>query len=236
MGYTIDGGDDQITVSGVPTPLVVRRVRRARRVRIRVDARNGEAVLVLPPRAALREGKAFAQSNASWLRARLAELPPRAPFEPGVEIPVAGENYVLRWDRTRKTGVRVSGNVVLVGGERAQFAHRVVEWLKRRARERITRRAEAMAERIERKVRRISIRDPRARWGSCNHRGDLSFSWRLILAPAAVLDYVVAHEVAHLAHLHHGPAFWRAVETLMPGHASERQWLDRHGPELQRYG
>lgn len=236
MGDTRGEGDNQITVSGVPTPLVVRRVRRARRVRIRVDARKGEAVLVLPPRAALREGKAFAQSNAAWLRARLAELPPRAPFEPGVEIPVAGETYVLRWDRTRKTGVRVAGNVVLVGGERAHFAHRVVEWLKRRARERIARRAEAMAERIDRQVKRISIRDPRARWGSCNHRGELSFSWRLILAPVAVLDYVVAHEVAHLAHLHHGPSFWRMVETLMPGYAAERQWLDRHGPELQRYG
>lgn len=227
---------DSIYVTGLPRPLVVMRAPRARRVRIRVDARKGEAVLVLPPRAALREGRDFAQSNAAWLRARLAELPPRVAFEPGVEISVGGTSYVLRWDRHAPARVHAVGALIIVGGEREQFAHKVTEWLKRRARERITRRAEALAERIEKKIRRVSIRDPRARWGSCTHKGDLSFSWRLILAPAYVLDYVVAHEVAHLAHLNHGPNFWRLVEKLMPDYAEARAWLDGHGPELQRYG
>jgi len=228
--------NDSIYVAGVPKPLVVMRTPRARRVRIRVDAREGQAVLVLPPRAALREGRDFAQSNAAWLRARLAELPPRVAFDPGVEIPVAGVTQVLRWDRRASSRVEATEGVILVGGERSEFAHRVTEWLKRRARERITRRAEALAEKVGRKCGRISIRDPRARWGSCTHKGDLSFSWRLILAPPHVLDYVVAHEIAHLVHLHHGPRFWRAVERLMPGFATAREWLDQRGPELQRYG
>ncbi|HEY1720468.1 MAG TPA: SprT family zinc-dependent metalloprotease [Magnetospirillaceae bacterium] len=227
---------DSIYVTGLSRPLVVMRTARARRVRIRVDARKGEAVLVLPPRAALREGRDFAQSNAAWLRARLAELPPRVSFEPGVEITVGGTQYVLHWDRHAPTRVHAVGALIIVGGAREQFAQKVVEWLKRRARERISRRAEALAERIEKSIRRISIRDPRARWGSCTHKGDLSFSWRLILAPANVLDYVVAHEVAHLAHLNHGPKFWALVEKLMPDFAEARAWLDGHGPELQRYG
>jgi predicted metal-dependent hydrolase len=227
---------DRITVTGVPSPLVVTRESRARRVRLRVDARNGEAVLVLPPRAALREGRAFAQSQAAWLRARLAELPPRVEFAPGSEISLGGINHVLRWDRGGPARVKLVDGVVRVGGDRERFAPRLTEWLKRRAREKVTRKAEALAEKIDKKVRRVSIRDPRARWGSCTHKGDLSFSWRLILAPPHVLDYVVAHEVAHLAHLHHGPAFWRAVERLMPDYGDAREWLDKHGPELQRYG
>jgi predicted metal-dependent hydrolase len=227
---------DKITVSGVPSPLTVMRERRARRVRIRVDARKGEAVLVLPPRAALREGREFAQSQAAWLRARLAELPPRVEFAPGSEISLGGVNHVLRWDRGAPARVKVVDGVIRVGGDRERFAARVTEWLKRRAREKVTRRAEAVAEKIDRKIRRVSIRDPRARWGSCTHKGDLSFSWRLILAPPQVLDYVVVHEVAHLVHLHHGPAFWRAVERLMPDYGESREWLDQHGAELQRYG
>jgi predicted metal-dependent hydrolase len=234
MADDSDKGSDKIMVSGVP--LVVMRERRARRVRLRVDARRGEAVLVLPPRASLREGRAFAQSQVAWLRARLDELPPRKEFAPGSEIALGGVNHVLRWDRGGPARVRVEGGVIRVGGDREGFAKRLTEWLKRRARERVTRKAEALAERIERKVRRVSIRDPRARWGSCTHKGDLSFSWRLVLAPPEILDYVVAHEVAHLAHLHHRPAFWRAVEKLMPDYLAARQWLDRHGPELQRYG
>jgi predicted metal-dependent hydrolase len=225
---------DKIMVSGVP--LVVTRERRARRVRLRVDARRGEAVLVLPPRASLREGRAFAQSQVAWLRARLEELPPRVEFAPGSEISLGGVTHVLRWDRGGPARVKVVDGVIRVGGDREGFAKRLTEWLKRRARERVSRKAEALAGRLDRTVRRVSIRDPRARWGSCTHKGDLSFSWRLVLAPPEILDYVVAHEVAHLVHLHHRPSFWRAVEKLMPDYAAAREWLDRHGPELQRYG
>jgi predicted metal-dependent hydrolase len=153
-----------------------------------------------------------------------------------VEISVGGSQYVLRWDRHAPARVHAVGAMIIVGGERDQFAHKVTDWLKRRARERITRRAEATAERIDKTIGRISIRDPRARWGSCTHKGDLSFSWRLILAPSHVLDYVVTHEVAHLTHLNHGRNFWRLVEKLMPDYSAARTWLDSHGPELQRYG
>ena len=79
---------------------------------------------------------------------------------------------------------------------------------------------------------RITLRDPRSRWGSCNAGGDLMFSWRLIMAPAAVLDYVVAHEVAHLAELNHSPHFWAVVRRLCPDHAPAREWLRRHGASL----
>jgi len=223
-----------ITISGVP--LVVKRTRRARRVRIRVDPRRGEAVLVLPPRAALREGREFALDNAAWLRARIDELPPRVAFAAGAEVPLGGVVHLLRWEPDLPARVQLDARTIRVGGDREGFARRLTDWLKRRARERVTRRAEALAADVGRKIGRVSIRDPRARWGSCSHKGALSFSWRLILAPDAVLDYVVAHEIAHLVHLHHGPTFWRTVERLMPEHAAARAWLDRHGAELQRYG
>jgi predicted metal-dependent hydrolase len=100
--------------------------------------------------------------------------------------------------------------------------------------------ARAMAAQLGRKVTRISVRDTTSRWGSCSRGGALSFCWRLILAPDAVFTYVVAHEVAHLAHMNHGPAFWRTVDKLMPPGLgtprSARDWLRRHGAVLHRYG
>lgn len=225
---------ETIEVNGVPAPVVVRRVRRARRFRIRVDARNGEAVLVLPSRAPLGAGRAFAQTNAAWLRARLDELPPRVAFAPGAEIQLEGETCLLLDAPGR--GVQFDQGLICVGAQGGRFAQRLTDWLKRRARARIAARAHELAQRLGRPLGRIGIRDPKARWGSCSAKGDLSFSWRLILAPPQVLDYVVAHEVAHLAHPHHGPRFWRAVERLMPDYAAARAWLNRHGSELQRFG
>jgi predicted metal-dependent hydrolase len=227
---------DTIEVDGVPRPLVVKRTRRARRVRLRVDARRGDPVLVLPLRMALRDGRAFAESNAAWLRARLEELPPRTPFAPGAAIPILGVARVLVLDTAARAGVLLTENMILVGGQHDRFAHRLVAWLKRLARERIVARAAELAARIDRTPGRVGVRDQRARWGSCSRNGDLSFSWRLILAPPEVLDYVVTHEVAHLVHPHHGPRFWRLVERLMPGHETQRRWLDRHGAGLQRFG
>ena len=113
---------------------------------------------------------------------------------------------------------------------------RVSDFLVAKARKELALRARKLATRIGREVAQITVRDTRSRWGSCSGRGNLSFSWRLIFAPERVIDYVGAHEVAHLAEMNHGPRFWSLVESLSPDSAIPRAWLKRHRSRLFSYG
>ncbi len=123
-----------------------------------------------------------------------------------------------------------------MSGDKLHLARRVRDHLRERARRELSTRARVLAERIERTIVRVSVRDTRTRWGSCSASGNLCFSWRLVFAPEEVLDYVVAHEVAHLVHMNHGTRFWRLVEKLCPGSDRQRVWLNRNRARLLRIG
>jgi hypothetical protein len=211
---------------------------RARRMALRIDP-QGEAVdLVLPPRSSLARALAFFEDNRRWLERRLAALPPRTMFADGAQVPVLGVPHHIRHvPRARGSGaVWIEDAEILVSGERAHVARRVRDYLRELARRELLSRARPLAESIDRKVVRVSVRDTRTRWGSCSTTGNLCFSWRLIFAPEEVLDYVVAHEVAHLIHMNHGTRFWRLVEKLAPGAGRQRLWLNRNRARLLRIG
>jgi predicted metal-dependent hydrolase len=225
-----------LLIGGRPVDIRIRRHGRASRISLRIDLRDGAVVLVLPPDADERQGLAFARTKADWLSARLAAVPARIPFADGTVLPLAGEPHTLRHTPLARRGVWVEGGTVFVSGQAEHMPRRVSDWLKQRAREAICAEALPMAAALDAKVARIALGDPRSRWGSCNSRGHLGFSWRLVLAPPPVLRYVVAHEVAHLRQLNHSPAFWRLVGTLMPEAQQAREWLKCHGGALHRYG
>jgi hypothetical protein len=147
-----------------------------------------------------------------------------------------GQPHVIVHDPAARRGVWRDAGVIRVSGFAEHLPRRVRDFLKREARAMLTERAHDKAGRLDRPIARISLRDTRSRWGSCSSDGGLSFSWRLILAPEEVLDYVVAHEVAHLMHHDHGAKFWALVTDLTPSVDAPRQWLRAHGPELHRYG
>jgi predicted metal-dependent hydrolase len=220
--------------------LLVRESPRARRLTLRIDA-AGEAVeLVLPRRVSLATGLAFLDSRRDWVAERLAQLPDHIPFADGAIVPVLGTPHRIRHLGLRRRGEARS--VSLVDGEiqviadPAHLSRRVRDHLIGLARHEISSRARSLASRIDRRVARITLRDTTSRWGSCTASGNLAFSWRLVLAPEAVLDYVVAHEVAHLAEMNHGPRFWNLVETLAPGAVAQRAWLGDNRARLLRYG
>ena len=216
--------------------LLLRRSAKARRVTLRIDDFNGEVELVLPRRAALKEGLAFAHAKAGWIAARLNALPPAVPFRPGAVLPVLGDNIALMQPINGAKRVRRTEGALQVPGDGAEFAGRVRRWLIKEARREIGARAHQLALEVERPIKRIAIRDPATRWGSCSAAGGLSFSWRLILAPPEVLDYVVAHEVAHLREMNHSRRFWSLVEKLAGDCKARRTWLRRNGTQLRRYG
>lgn len=222
--------------NGSEISLLLRRSARARYILIHIDDATGEVVLVLPRRAALRDGLAFAHAKAAWISAKLNALPPAVPFRPGAVLPLLGDTLALEKPVNGARRVSHTEGALVVPGDGDAFADRVRRWLIAEARREIGTRAQQLAQLVKRPIRRLSIRDPSTRWGSCSAEGGLSFSWRLILAPPEVLDYVVAHEIAHLRHMNHGARFWSLVENLVGDCDAERAWLRRYGTQLRRYG
>ena len=219
----------------------LRRHRRARRYTLRIHPSDREAILTIPPRGTIVEAKDFAQRHGGWIAARLGRLPKAAPFLPGTVVPLrgvphrivhrAGERGTV-WTETRDSGEKV----LCVAGAIEHIERRVHDFLKREARRDLHRAAQDYADMLSVKVKRLSIRDQSSRWGSCTSAGSLSFSWRLILAPPMVLDYLAAHEVAHLVEMNHSPRFWRVVARICPSLERAKKWLDTCGNDLHRYG
>ncbi len=228
-----------LAIAGRAVPLIIRKSTRAKRIALHIDAARSAVELVLPNRVALARGLDFLEERRFWVEQRLAMMPDRVPFGDGAEVPILGVLHRIRHRGERAGGrrvVEVSAGEIRVFGPVAHIARRVRDHLTWLAREELSRRARVLAARIERRIARVSVRDTRSRWGSCAASGNLAFSWRLILAPEAVLDYVVAHEVAHLVEMNHSTRFWRLVETLAPDSTRQRAWLKRNRSRLFRYG
>lgn len=219
-----------------PVTVKAKRNRRARRMTLRIDATHDCAILVLPTYVALAEGLEFARSKAGWLQDKLAELPERLAFADGAVLQVLGRGVTIRHEPGLGARVVEENGVLRVGGDATLLRGRVLRWLKAEARRAIVPLAAERAALIGKKHKRVTLRDSRSRWGSCSSDGSLSFCWRLVLAPAEVLDYVVSHEVAHLAEMNHSARFWDVVERLTPHRETARRWLAANGAALQRQG
>jgi predicted metal-dependent hydrolase len=218
-------------------PLAIRVSPRARRLSLRVDAAARGIELVLPPRFRPETALAFVAGHRGWIAARVAAMPPAQSLVDGATVPVMGVPHRIRLvaDKTAPP-VAIAEGEIRVRGEAAHVPRRVRDYLIALAKRDFAARARAHAARLGKSVTRVGVRDPKSRWGSCSSTGALSFSWRLVLAPEAVIDYVVAHEVAHLVEMNHSPRFWRVVAGLVPDSAAPRAWLKRHRMELMSYG
>lgn len=221
---------------GATLPISVRRSPRARRILLSVTPVDGSVELVLPCGVPLAEGMAFVEAKSAWIAARTAGALGRVPFAEDVVLPwLDGSLQIQRTEARRATAWR-EGATLHVPGRQDELPGRVGRWLRNAARAEISPRVADKSARLDRPYRRIAVREVRTRWGSCSARGNLNFSWRLGLAPEAVLDYVVAHEVAHLAELNHGKKFWAHVTDLCEDPDGARAWLRANGPSLHRYG
>jgi len=221
----------------IGVPIAIRVSPRARRVGLRIDAAERRVELVLPRGVPPGTGLRFLAAKRGWIAARLAALPQPVPFAEGAIVPLLGVPHRIRREvDPTAPSVKIVDGEIRVRGDPAHLARRVRDHLVAAARAELVPRARRLAARIGREVARVSVRDTKSRWGSCSGQGNLSFSWRLIFAPEPVLEYVVAHEVSHLAEMNHGPRFWRLVESLTPNTAAPRAWLKRHRNRLLAYG
>ncbi len=222
-------------------PVRVRRHRQARRYTLRIQAAKREVVLTMPPRGSLKEARDFAQKHGDWIAARLDRLPEATPFAHGVIVPLRGYPHRVVHQRGMRGTVWVETGddgerALCVAGDAPHVDRRVCDFLKREAKSELETASRRAAEQLGVKLKRVSIRDQSSRWGSCSTTGVLSYSWRLILAPVFVLEYLAAHEVAHLVEMNHSRRFWRLVERICPNTKRAKNWLDAHGPDLHRYG
>ncbi len=215
------------------------RNRRARRIILRLDQDPDGAddvVVTLPARTAPEEGLDLVREKVDWVLSRLEGLAPRITFVNGAVVPLGGVDHVIRHTAETCGVVRLEAQEILVAGGPEHLARRVRDWFRAEARDRIRPRVRDKALVLGCTPGRVTIRDTKSRWGSCSHDGNLSFCWRLVMAPEWVLDYVVAHEVSHLAEHNHGPRFWRLVGQLTADVDKGRDWLSRHGEGLHRIG
>ncbi len=230
------------SIEGLEMPVVIKRHSRARRLILRVNERLREVQVTLPDHCEAEEAQAFVQRNIAWIQKKLENLPIGTAFVDGAEVPLRGVahriSFVERNMGREVVSISSEGPVFIlsVSGGEEHGPRRLQDWLKKQAKADIVERVNFHAERLQLVPTRISVRDQRSRWGSCSSTGALSFSWRLILAPAFVLDYVAAHEVAHLEEMNHGPNFWKLVEETMPEYEQSQAWLKVHGASLHRYG
>jgi predicted metal-dependent hydrolase len=231
----------ELLLDGEPLAVTVRRHPKAQRLTLRVRAVARDVTLTAPPHVPLSAARNFVERHREWVRVRLVRLPEMVPFEAGAVIPVRGEAHlIVHRPEARGTvwAAPASGGLPMlcVAGEAPHISRRVRDHLKREARAELMKAVRRHAAALKVEVGRITLRDTASRWGSCSAKGDLSFSWRLIMAPPFVLDYLAAHEVAHRLEMNHGPRYWRLVETIFPRRAEAEAWLRHNGAGLHRYG
>ncbi len=224
-----------LPIEGRSIAVSFRRNAKARRLVLRLSRDRSGVIVTMPPRVSRSQALDFARKSSRWIGERLKSEPADRPLRTGEAIVIRGESRLILYSGSRRGTVALTEAAVIVSGDEAHLARRLVDWLKAQAKRDLVTASEFYAAAMGVKFNRLSVRDQKSRWGSCSSDGTLSYSWRLILAPPFVLDYVAAHEVAHLKHMNHSRNFWRLVLTHCPYAGRAKSWLKAHGAELHAY-
>ena len=206
---------------------------RACRFTLRVSSLDGKVRLTTPRFVKNYQIIAFLKEKETWLRQKLSEVQSSVKVKVGTVLPIMGRDVLVEQHLGRS--VMLSEHKILVPEKGRTPAVQVGNFLKQYARELLRKRTTHFGGKLNVSYSKLSLRDTRSRWGSCSDRGALMFSWRLIMAPSEVLDYVAAHEVAHLRHMDHSDCFWSEVENLFGDYKQQQRWLRENGPKLHRY-
>lgn len=217
-------------------PLKIARNARSRRMSLRFQPIGQHILLTLPRYASLAHGLSFLEERKGWLEQVICALPVPEAFLNGQSLPLFGKEYTLCHNPASRSVGEWQEKELHIGGQHEFFARRVKHAICKEARGRFFARANEYAHTLERKVKKITLKETTTRWGSCSNDGSISLSWRLAFAPEDVADYVIAHEVTHLVHHNHSDAFWGLLETLYPQHETQKNWLRTSGHTLYRFG
>lgn len=221
---------ETVTLNDPKIRIPVRRNARARRISLRISRTDGGIRITMPPKVPLAEAAAFAQFRAGWIARQLDQVTPRMALAVGETVLFRGEPHVIV--ESDHKAVAAQDKQLLVPSSGKSAGAMIRAFFKTEARSAFAHASDRYAAELGQRYNRLSLRDTRSRWGSCTSEGNLMYSWRLIMAPPSVLHYVAAHEVVHLRHMDHSPAFWRVVAQICPGWERERLWLRQNGTQL----
>lgn len=219
--------------------VTVKRSKRAKRVALRLDPIERVINLVIPQRMSLKKAYSFAREHEAWVRETLENLAPAVPFAHDITLPIFGDTVTLdihHNPEVKRTTLKQYDDVLMVKTYQDDPTNRITTHLRKLARNGLADIASEKADIIGKTISSVRVRDTKSRWGSCAQDGSLSFSWRLIFAPYDAIDYVVAHEVAHLVHMDHSKDFWALCRDLSCNFVEGKYWMQNHGNELMRYG
>ena len=210
---------------------------RSKRIKLKYDAAKGAVIITLPPHVSAIQALEFAEEHEDWIKKQHLKYLNVPAFQAGHMLPFRGKQYLICHDESRAPRIWLEEDKIIVGGRIEGFNIRLENWLKRQAKAiipQITQEFETKLKALYRtkSLGKISIRDTKSRWGSCSGRGNISLSYRLIMAPEEVMTYVIAHEIAHLKEMNHSEDFWNIVDQLVPNARPAREWLNHDGQEL----
>jgi predicted metal-dependent hydrolase len=226
-------------INEFPPHVRVKRSTRARRMALRLDPKDRAFHLVIPKGISLKRAQRFAEEHDTWMKDKLRNLPKAIQLKHGDLIPIFGRNrrIEINYDRTlRGTTIELATYELKISTNMRNPKARIIRFLKELAREEMENLSRQKARRIRENLNTVRVRETKARWGSCSADRDINYCWRLIFAPYEAMDYVVAHEVAHLRHLDHSPAFWALCRKLSDNYLEGSYWMGNHGHELMSYG
>lgn len=226
-----------VDVAGRSVPITVSENARATRITLRIEPGGRALKLTIPHGLHHREVDDFLARHQGWLQTRLEKFGASSKLQAGGTIDIRGVTHRIEHTGSLRgvtqTAVGPQGDAVLrVSGLPEHTGRRIATYLKKEARADLERLVAIHAKIVGKPVRSISMKDTRSRWGSCSYDGNLSFSWRIVMAPENVIDYLAAHEVAHLREMNHGPKFWALCKNLCPDMDESKAWLKRHGSQL----
>jgi predicted metal-dependent hydrolase len=217
-------------------PLTIRENRRATRITLRIEPGGRALNLTVPAGLLKREIDDFLDRHQGWLRTKLAKFSVDSSIRPGGRIAFRGVSHRIEHTGTLRgltEALLVDGEPVLrVSGLEDHMGRRLSAFFKKEARKDLEVLVARHAAAIRKPIKSVSMKDTRSRWGSCSWDGNLSFSWRIVMAPPLIIDYLAAHEVAHLKEMNHGPKFWALCKQLCPRMEEARKWLKQHGSQL----
>ena len=209
--------------------------KQARKMCLRIDPKKRIPVLTIPRFCSKKQALAFVQGQKPWIDFQLSQLPYKKQFVDGDKISFNGAEYEIKHCSDMRAGVQIKDNKIIVSGDKAFLSRRVRDFIKEQAQKILYEQSIQKATKIGKKVNRVVIKDTKSRWGSCSNLHNINYNWRIMLAPSMVIDYLVAHEVAHLVHQNHSEEFWNCVAELAEDMAFGRDWLKKHGSELNEY-
>lgn len=216
-------------------PLKIVKSPRAKKLTLRIDSKEHLPILTLPRYCSQKKALEFVRAHTEWIKSTLAKLPTSHPFQNGDRISVFGKEVTISHQPQRRLGAKIENDLLVVSGEEEFINRRIKDFIKKKAADEFYKRSKKYAKKIGVEFNDVTIKDTKSRWGSCSSLNNLNYSWRIALAPEFVINYLMAHEVAHLAHPNHSQSFWQTVAKLIPDYEQGELWLKEHGRELYRF-